>query len=606
MSKVCILSSLLIFGLNFPLRADTSMVVDLADLEARLQRVMRETPATGAAVGVILADGRRWIFGLGGESPAARIDANTPFRLGSISKTLTALGVMALVEDGAIALDTPVLSILPDLPLVNRWERLSPVRVGHLLEHTAGIDNLRPDHFYALGEHALPLVELVRQLGPELLVRWRPGERWSYSSAGYAVLGLVVERVTAEPLERFVRRRILQPAGWRTFAGWSAGPPIAVPASKLGDGRYASRWPVAAWPAGNANGSVTDLLTIARLLLDRGRAESAAILRPATVESMERPTSSLLSRAGLEWLSGRGLYPAERRGWRFFGHGGDLPGYHAEFFYCRELGVAYAVATAAPDGTLRNALRDAVVAALVPQPRTVSLQAVLVAEPSFAGWYRAANPRNAVLSALEYLTVVGRIDVAGSTVTLRPLFGDDARFVHVGNNLLREPEQAFPRAMLLPRSRGGPAVWIDWLHLMPTSTIGALAPLLAFVAATLVVLVDFPLAAWQLLRRQRNAERRSGGFLDLARLSAGCGVIAFAYGAAAFDLSRAHSPTPAAVLLWAGPWLLTAGAGATAWLSFVGRRAPVRSSWVRFVSLCAAALAVSLWAWGLFDLRLWS
>jgi CubicO group peptidase (beta-lactamase class C family) len=141
----------------------------------------------------------------------------TQLAIASGVKGLTALAVVSLIDDGALALDTTARSVLgADLPLID-----DDVTVGHLLAHRSGIgDYVDEDAGFEITDHVLPVpVHELESTERYLAVldghpmKFRPGERFSYCNGGYVVLALIAERVSDVPFPELVRTRVCVPAG---------------------------------------------------------------------------------------------------------------------------------------------------------------------------------------------------------------------------------------------------------------------------------------------------------------------------------------------------------------------------------------------------------
>lgn len=134
---------------------------------------------------------------------------NTPetrSRIGSITKSITALAVLTLVRDGRIDLDAPVHTYLPE------WDEAvsGRITVRHLLAHTSGLPPERPS--VGLTEYRQPLTwdDFMQGLN-ETPLRFDPGTGYTYSNVGYYVLGLVIEAASGREYEGYVRDAILDP-----------------------------------------------------------------------------------------------------------------------------------------------------------------------------------------------------------------------------------------------------------------------------------------------------------------------------------------------------------------------------------------------------------
>ena len=144
----------------------------------------------------------------------ADVDAHTPatpatnYRLASLTKQFTATAIVLLVQDGALRFDAPARSILPELPAY-----ADRVTIRHLLTHTSGLwdyEAFVPDSQtrQVSDGDALDLVSAKAES-----LYFAPGTDWRYSNTGYALLSLIVERVSKSPFPDFLTKRIFAPLG---------------------------------------------------------------------------------------------------------------------------------------------------------------------------------------------------------------------------------------------------------------------------------------------------------------------------------------------------------------------------------------------------------
>lgn len=172
--------------------------------------------SVGSIAATVVADGAvAWegAFGLADRDPGTPATPATIYRVGSISKTVTALLLMRLVEDSVVALDDPVSRYLLEIErLAGRRATDRAITLRDLASHTAGLAREPASSRAARGrfEHwdrkvvaSIPLTEAVRP----------PGEAYRYSNIGYGILGLALERAADRPFEDLVAEHILEPLG---------------------------------------------------------------------------------------------------------------------------------------------------------------------------------------------------------------------------------------------------------------------------------------------------------------------------------------------------------------------------------------------------------
>jgi len=188
------------------------------DLDAEWAMHLGKEAADGFRGDVrVLENGTTLFHGRYGESPRDTLEH--AFWIGSITKTFTAVTVLRLVEEGKLALDTPLGTYVPELP--KQW---AGVTLHHLLGHRAGF----PDNYPADG--IADRAEAIRRLVNQHPIK--PVGEFQYSNDGYALLGILVEMASGQTFEAAVSERILVPAEMRETGFWGAQAdsiPVAPP-----------------------------------------------------------------------------------------------------------------------------------------------------------------------------------------------------------------------------------------------------------------------------------------------------------------------------------------------------------------------------------------
>lgn len=200
---------------------------ELKPLDEMMTGFVREHSVPGASLAVarhgrlLYARG----FGLADRDTRRAVQPASLFRIASVSKPLTAMAIMQLVERGQLDLDQRVLDLVSLEPLVDPEQRPDPrwksITVRQLLHHTGGWDRSQsydpigraPQIARAFG-HETPasLTEVIRYMMGQPL-DFDPGTRYAYSNLGYLLLGRVIEQVSGQPYLDFMRSSILCPLG---------------------------------------------------------------------------------------------------------------------------------------------------------------------------------------------------------------------------------------------------------------------------------------------------------------------------------------------------------------------------------------------------------
>ncbi|GAB3076898.1 serine hydrolase domain-containing protein [Micromonospora schwarzwaldensis] len=387
---------------------ETARQVDL--LVARAQADGR---GPSVALGVV-RDGELAHVAVAGEHPRPHVDMQ--YRIGSITKTMTAALVMQQRDAGRLALDDPLDEHLPGTPV-------GTLTVRQLLGHASGLQR-EPDGGWWERAEGTDLDTLLAGLTPDKIA-YPPHRVYHYSNLAYGLLGGALERITGTPWPALLTERLLEPLGMRRTTVLPTGP-------------YARGYVVHPWhqtlreepltdtgamaPAGQLWSTVADLARWAAFLAD----PDPAVLDPATLTEMCVPVaiSDLDS-----WTGGHGLgVELYRVGDRVYvGHGGSMPGFVAGLVVHRP------TRTAVVDFANAYGLRGHHVVGMA---RDV-LTRVLDAEPPAPAPWRPAAPPAAEAAELTGrwwwmgLEYEFRVDPAGDLVG-GPVGGSSLRFTPEG------------------------------------------------------------------------------------------------------------------------------------------------------------------------------
>jgi len=284
---------------------------------ARIRPAMQAYIDDGRLAGVMTMVARRgnvvhWdAVGMRDIDAGAPLELDDIFRIYSMTKPITSVAVMILVEEGAIALDDPVSKFIPAFAgvtvLSDDGERVEPARpmtVENLLTHTSGLTygffgDSPVDRFYnqsGFFTEAEGLDDFAQRVAALPLLA-SPGDRWNYS-VSTDILGRVVEVASGQPFDAFLQARILDPLEMHDTA-------FVVPAGKRGrfaanyarpdgtlqvidspvDGQYTQppRWLSG---GGGLTSTASDYIRFAQMLLEDGTLGDVQILQPETVRAM--------------------------------------------------------------------------------------------------------------------------------------------------------------------------------------------------------------------------------------------------------------------------------------------------------------------------------
>jgi CubicO group peptidase (beta-lactamase class C family)/D-alanyl-D-alanine dipeptidase len=284
------------------------------------------------AISVALVDDQQivWAQGFGLADPDKKIaaTAQTIYRVGSVSKLFTDIGIMQLAERGELSLDAPITDYLPDFQPSNHFGK--PITLRELMSHRSGLVREPPvGHYFDPTEPTV--ADTVKSLNSTALV-YEPGTHTKYSNAGITVVGYVLERRKEEAYARYLKHAVLGAMGLND----SAFEPEPQLASKLAkaymwtyDGRTfeAPAFQLGIGPAGCLYTNVIDLGRFLSMLFARGRSPNGQVLKPETLEQMWQPQFAKPGEAG---GFGLGFHVTKFEGRRLVGHGGAIYGFATE------------------------------------------------------------------------------------------------------------------------------------------------------------------------------------------------------------------------------------------------------------------------------------
>jgi CubicO group peptidase (beta-lactamase class C family) len=275
--------------------------VDRQDLQARVAEILNRQPAVGLAVGVV-RDGSLAFFsghGLADIASHTPVTEDTVFRVGSLTKTFTAIAVMQLVEQGLVDLDAPANDYLRAYRLVPTDPGWRPPTARHLLTHTSGIrEVLHPAGVVRqlFGETApagRAVPSLAEYYGPGLPVGAEPGTRFRYTDHGFATLGQLVEDVTGQPFDRYLREHVFAPLGMADtdlVRSEAARARLATGYDlRSGGPKPHPDYEVVTAGGAAAYSTPRDMARYLAALLDGGSNEHGSVLKPSTLAQMFAP-----------------------------------------------------------------------------------------------------------------------------------------------------------------------------------------------------------------------------------------------------------------------------------------------------------------------------
>jgi CubicO group peptidase (beta-lactamase class C family) len=259
-------------------------------------------------------------FGWADVENRVRATPNTIYRLGSISKTITATGLMVLVEEGKVDLDKPAVDYLPEdvRPRVFEGE-VRDVTVRHLLNHRSGMPAYAESFFEDEPEYPRPFAETVRRYG---IITYPPGSSFIYCNLGYQMAANIIAEVSGMSYAEFIDGRVFAPLGMDHALVYERSPfnkphAVSYTASLERIPPYLDGYPGA---DGNC-ASAHDLIRFAMFHLGDDLPDQERILKDESIAAMQAKHPPGNERSGIGWA-----LDGDERGRRSVYHGGEGPG----------------------------------------------------------------------------------------------------------------------------------------------------------------------------------------------------------------------------------------------------------------------------------------
>lgn len=328
---------------------DSDIATDDADLVKKVKERISTTQGEQAFSGTVLIahNGKIIIdeaYGLANNSAKIPNTTETQFCIGSMNKMFTSVAILQMVEQGKLSLDKPLATYWPDYPNKDLAAR---VTIRQLLSHTGGTGDIFTPEYEAHKQETQTLADYVKLFGTRP-VRFEPGTKMEYSNYGFILLGRLIELVSGESYQDYVREHVYLPAGMLhtdsraasdhipgRAIGYTHGPNGLVSNTEMMPGEGTS--------AGGGFSTVRDLFQFAQAL-QSGKLLDRSLLKEAT--AAEAP----------HYGYGLGFYVLDGGG---YGHGGGAPGVNGELHILPKSGYVI-IALANRDPMMASNLVDAI------------------------------------------------------------------------------------------------------------------------------------------------------------------------------------------------------------------------------------------------------
>ena len=428
---------------------DENKPQNLTELKKSIQKILIETKTPGAGVVLVSGDETILLDGFGKADIEKNINANenTIFRLGSISKTLVALAILKLQEEGRLSLKDKIKDIIPEIKFTNDWEEKFPIRIENLLEHTSGWKYWSMAELGSDDPKPKTLKEALDFYPKTRTSLFVPGTRIMESNVGIAVAAYIVEKVSGTTFENFMDITFFKPMGIETMSFIQTEQYKKLGASLYESSIKLNYLNILYRPAAALNSSPADMAKFLNFFINRGKLNNIQLLTDSSLCRMERAGSLQKNISKFELFSGNGLSNESSlfKGFRYHGFSGSLPGGYADYGYIIENSLGYAVMI--NNGDIEPLEK---IVSLIKYYQTKDLKQKSVAigtekykidiDPS--GYYTCIIPKFDLTKALELIKNIHKVWIKNDTIYIKRLMdgGSLAKYISMGNNEFRSVE----------------------------------------------------------------------------------------------------------------------------------------------------------------------
>jgi CubicO group peptidase (beta-lactamase class C family) len=461
----------------------------LEELSIAIDQIRLRTNTPGIAVGVVQAGQANWSYnsGIANIQSKKPLSDNSQFRFGSISKMFVALSLLKLEEEGKLSLNDKVQILAPEIEFLNPWETTEPLRIVHLLNHSSGWDSPHFNEQKALSATPIAIIDALNAHPHSRLSRWKPGSRLAYNNTGFLVAAYIVEKITGEAFESYVKRSFFEPLSMNS-SGYYFSDTYRESAVSLYINKQEQPYRhLNNRAAGGLNSTMGDMLGFAQFLVSE---KTTNIVGQNVLESFRMPTGTIAAEQGVSFGWGLGSQLFHANGVALYGHEGSLRGASAMLIYNPEYQFAYVIAANnnSPAVSQIHHLVSHYLTKGITVPNVKAEREVSQEDKALSGWYKNAAPISATYSIVSTI-VPWQLLVGDTSSTIKPLVGSPPRI------LIPDANKGFKHnttglTVLLPikDSDFGDGIYYGPQTLIKTNIVSALLPLLVIVFWVLMAL----------------------------------------------------------------------------------------------------------------------
>lgn len=603
-----------------PVLSQSQQSLDIESFTSAVDSVLEEKNIPGAGIALVHKDSVIWSGGVGYSDYEQKTPVTSEhlFRVGSVSKTFIALGILKLIQDQKLSLDDKVQKVVPEVEIKNPWSETNPILVKHLLEHTAGFDDMNFSETYnTKDDPEIPLKKALKIRPQSRQARWKPGTRHSYSNPGYAVAGYIIEKITGQKYEQFIKEEVLKPIGMDQSSFFYTD----SIESQLVNGYQGNYKPVDYQhiylrPAGSLHTSAKDMAKFVRMMLNNGSISGRSVITDSLFDRMEIPRTTLAAKKGLQNGYGLGIERGEINGYQYFGHDGAIIGFSSRYMYFPKFNLGFTILMNKMSSLsdLTNEIVEVLLknkSKLKPTP-TIELSEDQLS--NYEGYYEHESIRNELFKPFSVLFRGITLSVSDDTLYAKEFMGSPKPLLPISKNKFRSKDKKMANTNFLNTEEYGSIMQHKGSFYVKTGSWKKYVYRGAFLGGLgiLSIFILFSLF-WIPFEGYRKYSSKYSPFsyqlLFWWPFSAICSIALLMFAVSQLDFLSLGEPTASNIIFTVGTYLFGICSLGSVWTSIQGWKKDIHKGLKIYFTLTSATLfgfTLFLIYWGWMGIRLWA
>lgn len=416
-------------------------------LHDKVSDLLTEQNLTGAVWSVVANDDIIVdASGIKNTDTKEKMKSTNAILVGSITKSILALGILRLATEGKLNIDDEVKKYVPELTFHNSWQKSNPITIRHLLDHTSGISDLAIWHFFSTSSKPnTPLINAFQNNKRLLKVHTKAGTVFSYSNMGFTILGMIIESATDQKYENYLDDKLLTPLGMKNSSfsfisqiGEDANKNLAM--GHFEDGSTVASASIYLRPAGQFTTTAYDMGLFLKFMMGDGSIKKKPFIDSIYMRNFGTPKNTIASENRLKNGYSFGVQKKDWYNRITLSHSGNIIGYKAYYYIFptekKAFFISYNIDHESADYSKINRL----ILDNLEMPIIDPSETYLPIEDTLRNWdgyYVPIFPRIVPFRLLDYISGYTKVSVSQNGATISPFQKKTRNLKYKGGNLFQ-------------------------------------------------------------------------------------------------------------------------------------------------------------------------